>query len=206
MSKAINRIITGQYPVVGMRRAKLIDVPVLDALIKQSLKAAAEGHYTPRQIESALESIAFVDNHLIEEGTLYAVTSGGEIVGVGGWSSRGTRYKGDFVPAKSEKIDPTSTPAYLRSLYVKPHWTRMGVASRLVEDCITAARQAGFQQMEMLSTPMSHAFFIAQGFEAKEQTEITLPDNVKLPFTHMVKPIASHEQGHDRLSDSEELD
>src|SRR5688500_18050210 len=99
MSKPINRIITGQYPVIGMRRAKLIDVPVLDALMKQSLRAAAEGHYTPRQIESALESIACVDNHLIEEGTLYAVTSGGDIVGLGGWSSRGTRYKVDLVPA-----------------------------------------------------------------------------------------------------------
>ncbi len=193
MSKPINRIITGQYPVVGMRRAKMIDVPVLDALIKQSLQAAAEGHYTPRQIESALESVAAVDNHLIEEGTLYAVTSGGKIVGVGGWSSRATRYKGDAVPAKSETIDPTSTPAYLRTIYVNPHWTRRGVASRLVEDCITAARQAGFQQMEMVSTPMSQAFLTALGFEAGEQTEVTLPDGVRLPFTRMVKSIIIHE-------------
>jgi GNAT superfamily N-acetyltransferase len=193
MSKPINRIITGQYPVVGMRRAKLIDVPVLDALIKQSFQAAAEGHYTPRQIESALESIAFVDNHLIEEGTLYAVTSGGEIVGVGGWSSRGTRYKGDLVPAKADKIDSASTPAYLRCLYVKPHWTRMGVASRMVEEITMAVRQAGFQQMEILSTPMSQPFFTALGFESQEQIEITLPDNVHLSFTRMVKSIISNE-------------
>jgi GNAT superfamily N-acetyltransferase len=193
MSKPINRIITGQYPVVGLRRAKLIDVPVLDALIKQSLQAAAEGHYTLRQIESALESIACVDNHLIEEGTLYAVTSGGEIVGVGGWSSRGTRYRGDYVPAKDEKIDPSLTPAHLRCLYVKPHWTRMGVASRLLEEITMAVRQAGFQQMEMLSMPMSQAFLTVLGFESQEQTDITLPDNVHLSFTRMVKSINSNE-------------
>ncbi len=193
MAKPINRIITGQYPVIGMRRAKMVDVPVLDALIKESMQVAAEGHYTPRQIESALESIAGVDHHLIEEGSLYAVTSGGDIVGLGGWSSRGTRYKGDSMPAKSEKIDPAATPAYLRSLYVKPHWTRMGVASRLVEDSITAARQAGFQQMEALATPMSIPFFIALGFASAEPFEVTLPDNVKLPFTRMVKSLAGDE-------------
>jgi hypothetical protein len=47
--------------------------------------------------------------------------------------------------------------------------------------------------MEMLSTPMSQAFFNALGFEAGEQTEVTLPDGVRLPFTRMVKTIPEHE-------------
>jgi GNAT superfamily N-acetyltransferase len=186
-NKPVNRIITGQYPVVGMRRAKLVDVPVLKALIDQSLGAAGEGHYTPRQIESALASVSQVDEHLIEDGTLYASTSGGEIVGIGGWSSRRARYYGDpLAAATHEKVDPATTPAYLRCYYVKPHWTRMGVGSSLLDDCITAAKQAGFHQFEVLSMPMSLAFFKVRGFEVKEETELTLPDGVKLPVTHLV--------------------
>lgn len=184
--KPVNRIITGQYPVVGMRRAKLVDIPVLKSLIEQSLEAAGEGHYTPRQIESALAAIGRVDEHLIEDGTLYAATSGGEIVGIGGWSSRKARYTGDPTAAAAhEKLDPAATTVYLRCYYVKPHWTRMGVGSALLDDSLTAARQAGFRHFEVLSTPMSLPFFKARGFEVKEETEITLPDGVKLPVTHL---------------------
>jgi GNAT superfamily N-acetyltransferase len=194
MSKPINRIITGQYPVVGLRRAKLVDLPILNTLIEQSLRGLAEGHYTSRQIDSAVQFIAAADQHLIEEGTLYAVTSGGEIVGVGGWSSRASRYLGDTsAPGKADKIDPASTPAYLRGFYVNPHWTRMGVARRLYEESLAAAKHAGFQQMEMLATPMSLPFANALGFETKESTEITLLDGVRLPFTLMVKSIAASE-------------
>src|SRR5262245_38600166 len=114
MSKPINRIITGQYPTVGMRRAKRTDIPVLEILIVQSLQAAGEGDYTARQLESALASIARLDGKLVEEGTLHVATSGGEIVAMGGWSGRKARYHGDVeAAATNEKIDPVSTPAHM---------------------------------------------------------------------------------------------
>lgn len=191
MSKPINRIITGQYPVVGMRRAKLVDIPILNSLIQQSFTSAAEGHYTPRQIESALHSFGRVDEHLIEEGTLYVATSGGEIVGLGGWSSRNARYPGDpDSAATSEKIDPAATPAHLRCYYLLPHWTRMGIGTLLLDDCLAAARQAGFHRFEVRSTPMSLPFFTVRGFEVEAETEITLPDGVHLPVTRLARDIA----------------
>jgi GNAT superfamily N-acetyltransferase len=190
MSKPINRIITGQYPVVGMRRAKLIDIPILQTLIEQSLRTAGEGNYTPRQLESALLSIGRVDSHLIEEGTIHIATSGGEIVGIGGWSGRKARYPGDPTAAvTSETVDPATIPAYLRSYYVSPHWTRMGIATLLLDDSVTAAKQAGFKRMAVFSTPMSLPFFKASGFEIEAETEIALPDGVHLPMTHLVKAI-----------------
>ncbi len=186
MSKPINRIITGQYPTVGMRHAKVVDIPALETLIAQCFQKAAEGHYTPRQIESALASIARVDSKLIEEGRVHVATSGREIVGVGGWSGRKARYPGDVeATAAKEKVDPATTPAHLRSFYINAYWRRMGIGRMLVDDCLTSAKQQGFRQMEVLSTPMSLAFFTALGFEAQGEMEIILPDGVSLPMTRL---------------------
>jgi N-acetylglutamate synthase-like GNAT family acetyltransferase len=191
VSKPINRIITGQYPTVGMRRAKLVDIPALETLIEQSFRAAAEGHYTGRQIESALQSVARVDSELIENGTLYIAHSGGDIVGAGGWSGRRGRYRGDLEAATAgETVDAAATPAHLRSFYVGPHWTRMGVGAMLAEDSLKAARQAGFTRAEVLATPMSLPFFTALGFVNQGETEIPLPDGVRLPVTRLSKPLA----------------
>ena len=189
-NKPINRIITGQYPVVGMRRAKMVDVPILKTLIEESFRAAANGHYTPRQIENALQSIARVDEALIEGGTLYIATSGGEIVGLGGWSSRNARYLSDPDAAVArETVDPAKTSAHLRSYYVRPHWTRMGIANLLLEDSVAAAKQAGFKRMDVLSTKMSLPFFVAKGLQVKGETEIILPDDVHLPMTQLTMGI-----------------
>jgi GNAT superfamily N-acetyltransferase len=190
MSKPINRIITGQHPVVSMRRAKMVDVPALETLIEQSWRESGEGKYTPRQIESAVQSIGKVDSHLIEDGTLQVVTSGGEIVAVGGWSARGARYRGDLEAATGEKVDPATTPANLRCFYVNPFWTRMGLATQLLHEVIASAKLRGFQKLAVLATQMSQPFFAAQGFEAQEPTEISLPDGVKLSVTPMSKSIA----------------
>jgi predicted N-acetyltransferase YhbS len=65
----------------------------------------------------------------------------------------------------------------------------MGIGRMLVNECLTAAKQAGFKQGEVFATPMSLPFFTALGFERQGETEITLPDGVSLPMTRLTKAL-----------------
>jgi hypothetical protein len=116
-----------------LRLATTEDIPRLEELIQQSVRALSVGFYTGAQIESALRHVFGPDTQLIADQTYYAVESeSGELIASGGWSRRRTLYGGDQMKAAEDTLlDPTAEPARLPAFFVHPAWARRGLSPAL---------------------------------------------------------------------------
>jgi GNAT superfamily N-acetyltransferase len=102
------------------------------------------GFLTPEQI-AASRMIMGLDTQLIEDGTYYVATVGGELAGCGGWSRRNTLYGGDHSPGRDAALlDPARDAARIRAMYTHPAFARRGVGRLILAVCERAAVAAGF--------------------------------------------------------------
>src|SRR5262249_52140465 len=95
---------------VSIRTARRDDAPVLERLLRRSVRGLSEDYYTDRQIESALMYVFGVDTQLIADGTYFVAelaAENGRIVGCGGWSKRRTLFGGDQMKSGEDGLlDP----------------------------------------------------------------------------------------------------
>jgi GNAT superfamily N-acetyltransferase len=174
-----------------VRLATRQHIPSLVRLIPDSVRALSAGLYTERQIESALVHVFGVDSQLIADGTYYVAAADSQIVGCGGWSKRQTLYGGDQMKAEADPLlDPSQDAARIRAFFVHPTWTRRGIGRRIIEACEAAARQAGFQRMELGATVPGEPLYAAMGYAVTERFAIAMPDGESLPAAHMAKTLA----------------
>jgi GNAT superfamily N-acetyltransferase len=157
-----------------IRNATLADVPGLRELIEASVRGLQAQHYSPAQIEGALQSVYGVDSQLIADGT-YFVAEDAEpqsgtsivetrIVGCGGWSKRRTLYGGDQYAGREDLLlDPTRDPAKIRAFFVHPQWARRGIGGLILEACENAARGV------VLHAPGDGSDFERRGFLSGER-------------------------------------
>lgn len=178
---------------ITLRLATSQDIPPLQTLIDQSVRALSVDYYTPQQIESALANVFGVDTQLISDQTYFVAVAGGQIVGGGGWSKRKTLFGGD--QAKSDETDalliPGQQPARLRAFYVHPEWSRRGIGRLITKACETAARDAGFTAVELIATLPGQPLYEANGYEIVCPFEIPLPNSLSLPAFRMAKNLRS---------------
>jgi GNAT superfamily N-acetyltransferase len=186
MYNAVHQTSTGEFQVMRLRRARLVDVASLDALIARSWRVLGRQHYTPQQVESAVRYIARADMQLIRDDTLYVITVGRQIVACGGWSKREAMYTSGRA---SDLLDPALHPARARSFFVDPQWTRRGLATMLMNEATLAARAAGFRQIELLATRMGEFLYNKLGYRALGQVDVELPDGVKLETMRMIRDL-----------------
>jgi GNAT superfamily N-acetyltransferase len=174
---------------ISLRLAAVDDIPALENLIRESVSALSEGFYTSAQISSALAHLFGVDKQLIADGSYYIAAIEGQLAGSGGWSKRKTLYGGD--QTKSDKpdrlLDPRTESARIRAFYVHPHFSRRGVASKLLDACESAARKAGFRRIELAATLPGEPLYAAKGYEIIEPMQLTTPDGASLPAFLMAK-------------------
>ena len=174
-----------------LRVATLDDEAALDALMKASAAAIFPRFYDETQAASAIRYVPEVDRMLIEDGTYFVLEAGGEAVACGGWSRRDRLYTGSGeTPDDARALDPTTEPARVRAMFVHPGWTRRGLGRRILEACEDAARREGFTQLYLMSTLAGLPLYRAYGFRPIEETEITLPDGMRVPAVAMDKPVA----------------
>jgi GNAT superfamily N-acetyltransferase len=62
----------------------------------------------------------------------------------------------------------------IEDLFVDPDWMRAGVASRLVEDLLTAATRKGVRRIELTANPHANAFYRHVGFVQGHDSETRL--------------------------------
>ena len=174
-----------------LRLATRADLPALHLLIPASVRSLSRDFYTEAQIESAIRFVFGPDTQLIADGTYFVVEAdSGALVGCGGWSKRRTLYGGDqHKTAEDPLLDPAQEPARLRAFFVHPDWARRGIASRIIDACVQAARTAGFSGLELVATLPGEPLYRAFGFEAQEQINAVLPDGVVVPFVRMTRAI-----------------
>jgi GNAT superfamily N-acetyltransferase len=115
-------------------------------------------------------AIMGIDTQLIEDGTYFVVEVDGEIAGCGGWSRRATLYGGDQTPGRSDALlDPGKEPARTRAMYTHPRHARTGIGRLVLSACERAAKAAGFQGMELMSTLAGEPLYRACGYRAIER-------------------------------------
>jgi len=56
---------------------------------------------------------------------------------------------------------------------------------RLMNECLVAARAAGFRALELVSTLPGEPLYLASGFRVIERFELTLPGGIRVPVTRM---------------------
>lgn len=179
----------------ALRNALIADVPALRKIIEASVRGLQSQHYTPAQIEGALESVYGVDTQLIEDGTYFvaetATSPGAAIAGCGGWSKRKTLFGGDqYRGREPELLNPEVDAAKIRAFFVHPEWVRRGIGMLILRACENAALEAGFHRLEMGATLSGVQFYQAAGYRPTRRIEVPLSNGESLPIVCMEREIA----------------
>jgi len=178
-------------PTPRFRLATDVDVPAVRRLIETSVRGLSEPLYSREQIDSALRYLFGPDSQLIADGTYYLADAGGEVIASGGWSRRQTMHGGDqFKHGEDPLIDPAREPARLRAFFVDPRWARRGIGGLMFHICSTAARDAGFHELELTATRPGEQLYTTLGFAVVERGAVTMPDGVALETALMRRSLA----------------
>jgi GNAT superfamily N-acetyltransferase len=173
-----------------LRAAVLSEAEALNTLVRESVLGLSLGDYSREQLESALRHLFGIDTRLIEDGTYYVVEENGRAIACGGWSKRRTLFGGDQYGDRSDdRLDPETEAARIRAFFVHPGWARRGVASLVLDECVRAARAAGFHRLELMSTLPGRPFYARRGFRALEDVDLELPDGIRFPLTRMTRDL-----------------
>lgn len=174
----------------ALRYATLEDVPAIARLIASSVRTLSRGYYTEAQAESALRFVFGVDTQLITDGSYFVIEDDEGLAAAGGWSRRLHLYGGDQAKdAHDPLVDPKVDAARIRAFFVAPRCARRGMARRLYEECLHAAKQHGFTRLELVATMPGVPLYRALGFEMGEEYSLSLPDGVELPLARMTRRI-----------------
>ena len=175
---------------IALRLVTPADLTALRELIPASVRALSRGFYSPEQIESAIRHVFGVDTQLIADGTYFAAHLRGQLAGCGGWSRRSTLFGGDQMKVGPDPLlDPATEPARIRAFFVRPAHARLGVGSRILQECVRAARAEGFRALELAATLPGEPLYRAFGFQARERLDTLLPDGVTVTFIRMTRAI-----------------
>lgn len=178
---------------VALRPARLDDLAAVEVLIACSARGLSAGYYTEAQVAGLVRFVFGADTQLVRDGTYFVgETDSGELVAAGGWSRRRTLYGGDRMKeAEDPLLDPAAEAARIRAFFVHPGWARQGLGRRLFDECLAAARTAGFRALALVATLPGEPLYRALGFECTERFTLRLPDGVEVPVARMGRPIDS---------------
>jgi N-acetylglutamate synthase-like GNAT family acetyltransferase len=173
---------------VMIRKAEFEDIPILEALIPESVRALQARDYSREQMAGALGTVFGVDRQLIRDGTYFVVEIDSRIVACGGWSKRKTLFGGDQAPEKDDAwLDPLVDSARIRAFFVHPACARRGLGSLLMRASEEAAVAEGFSSLELVATLTGEPLYRAHGFRAVDRFDVPLPNGATLPVVRMRK-------------------
>lgn len=179
-------------PTPRFRLATDADVPAVRRLIEASVRGLSEPLYSRQQVDSALRYLLGPDSQLIADRTYYLAEVEGEIIASGGWSRRQTLHGGDqFKHGDDPLVDPAREPARLRAFFVDPRWARRGLGGLMFHICSSAARAAGFRELELTATLPGERLYSTLGFAVVERGAVTMPDGVALETALMRRSLAA---------------
>ena len=173
-----------------IRKAKLIECPAIEELIKISARGLSADDYTSEQIEGALQGAFGVDTDLIRDGTYFVADTGEILVGCGGWSYRKKLFGGDSLPSQDpDQLDPRIDPAKIRAFFVHPRWARKGIGKAILERCELEAGAMGFKSLELMATLPGLKFYSVLGYVGADPIDYTLAPGLTIKFIPMRKTL-----------------
>jgi GNAT superfamily N-acetyltransferase len=171
---------------VKLRLATEHDLPALRVVMARAIAELQAGFLTPEQV-AASSAMMGLDTRLIEDRTYFIAELDGAVAGCGGWSRRATLYGGDHSAGRDARLlDPATEPARVRAMYTDPDFVRRGVGRAVLAACETAAREAGFQRVELMATLAGRPLYLAAGYLPIEQITDT-NGAVPVPLVRMGK-------------------
>jgi GNAT superfamily N-acetyltransferase len=177
-------------PDPRLRFATLEDVPAIQELMRDSVRAIFPRFYDARQTTSGIEHIALLDLALVEDGTYYVHEDGGEIVACGGWSRRAKLHAGaETAEDDGRLLDPATEAARVRAMFVRADHTRKGLGRAIIDACEDAAGAEGFTTLALMATLPGERLYRACGFREVERTTLALPDGVDVACVTMERSI-----------------
>jgi N-acetylglutamate synthase-like GNAT family acetyltransferase len=171
-----------------LRVATMNEIPAINNLIEQSVRALCKDDYTSEEIESAIKYVFGVDTELVEDKTYYIIENEGAIQACGGWSKCKTLFGGNQFSARELGfLDPKTDAAKIRAFFVSPDHARQGLGTLLLQYCEQQAFVQGFSKTEMMATLSGVKLYQTRGYVALHEKKHLLPNGVSLTFMHMAK-------------------
>lgn len=169
--------------------ARESDLAELGALIRQSAQSLCTKYYEPEAVSVATGHYFDVDRQLVRDDTYFVARVHGRIVGCGGWSSFASSFGADYVDDRADRqLDPRHDSARICAFFVSPDWTRVGIATALLETCEAAASEFGFSSAELMATLSAVPFYTARGYAAEKEKVVRLGDT-SIRFVSMRKSL-----------------
>ena len=170
------------------RIATLVDLDALHAVMARSIGQLQSSYLTPEQV-AASHKVMGLDTQLVKDGTYFMIESNGRVAGCGGWSFRATLYGGDesVVAREPARLDPATDAAKIRAMYTDPDFIRRGIGTQIMRLCENAARDAGFNRVELMATVAGSPLYRNQGYESSDAEKFADIDGVQIPLLRMEK-------------------
>jgi GNAT superfamily N-acetyltransferase len=170
------------------RLASHSDLASLKSLMDAAISENQKPFLSSEQISSS-RTIMGLDSQLIEDGTYFVIEIDGNLAGCGGWSRRATLYGGDSTSGRDAALlDPIKDAARIRAMYTHPNFTRRGVGRLIMMLCEEAARNEGFQKVELMATLSGEPLYLACGYQPVERVE-DARGGASVPLIKMRKPL-----------------
>jgi GNAT superfamily N-acetyltransferase len=175
--------------VLVLRIATPADEPVMRSLMNRAIAELLKP-YLPQDAIAASFEIMGLDSQLIADGTYFAVTDAGRIVGCGGWSRRATLFGGDHTAGRNAALlDPKKDSARVRAMYTDPAHVRRGIGRMVLDACEAAARGEGFSSVELAATLAGEPLYRACGYHTIEPFTSRTSAGVDVPLIRMGKAL-----------------
>lgn len=163
---------SGMADALELRPVSVDELSTLRYIHASAFKSMANASYPDEEIAafcSYIYTSAYADLVLGEN--LFAGYLGGEMVATGGWT-----------PA-----DDNGVSARIRSIYVRPLFTGIGIGRRMTLEAEKQARRSGFRSFGARVTVNAIGFFEALGYEITSYGVHVLPGERGLPVCFMRK-------------------
>ncbi len=175
------------------RLAEPSDVTLIIELMGTAIAKNMKSFLSASEVTAARESMG-VDQSLIRDGTYFVVEAVQHdktiMVGCGGWGKRKTLYGGDQTAGRDDSLsDPAVDAARIRAMYTHPDWTRRGIGSLLLDLGEGAARDAGFQTIELGSTIPGEPLYLARGYSEVSRETLRAANGADNVVIKMVKAL-----------------
>ena len=172
------------------RLASRADIPAITRIMERAIAELQWPFLTPEQIAASHLSMG-LDTQLIDDGTYFLIEQAGIAAGCGGWSRRATLYGGNHATTLRDDrlLDPATEAARIRAMYTDPDFARTGVGRLILGLCEAAAREAGFQRLEMMATRSGQPLYAACGYQVIKQVDRMAENGVAVPGAVMGKAL-----------------